>query len=73
MEKIREQLTYKEGRVVICMKDLSFSDQYEALRLIASTRTKDVFICTHGMTINNYISTIIENLGLNTTDCTSVI
>lgn len=72
MEKIREQLTYKEGIVVICLKDLSFTDQYEALRLIMSTRTKDVFICTHDG-VTPYISTIIQNLGLNTTDCTSVI
>jgi hypothetical protein len=70
MEKIREQLTYKEGKVVICMKELSFHDQYEVLRLIMATRTKDVFVCVHDG-VTPYISNIIENLSLNTTDCTS--
>jgi hypothetical protein len=70
MEAIREQLIYKEGNVTICMKELKHIEQYEVIRLLLATRTKDVLICTHE-SVNNYISKLISKLNLNTTNCSS--
>jgi hypothetical protein len=68
MEAIREQLVYKEGKVLICMKELKPAEQYEVIRLLLATRTKDVLICTHDST-NEYITKLIQKLQLNTTVC----
>jgi len=68
MEAIREQLVYKEGKVNICMKDLKPIEQYELIRLLVATRTKDVFICTHNAT-NSYITKLFKELNLTSTPC----
>jgi hypothetical protein len=72
MEAIREQLVYKEGKVHICMKDLKPIEQYELIRLLIATRTKDVFICTHN-SINSYITKLFEELDLKSTPCSPVV
>ena len=68
MEAIREQLVYKDGKVHICMKELKPVEQYEVIRLLIATRTKDVLICTHD-SVNEYILKLIEKLQLNITPC----
>lgn len=68
MEAIREQLVYKEGKVTICMKELKSVEQYEVIRLLLATRTKDVLICSHNST-NEYINKLIKKLQLDTTIC----
>ena len=68
MEAIREQLVYKDGKVHICMKELKPVEQYEIIRLLIATRTKDVLICTHD-SVNEYILKLIEKLQLNITPC----
>ena len=68
MEAIREQLVYKEGKVHICMKDLKPIEQYELIRLLIATRTKDVFICKHN-SINTYVEKLFEELELKFTPC----
>lgn len=68
MEAIREQLVYKDGKVHICMKELKPVEQYEVIRLLIATRTKDVLICTHE-SVNEYILKLIEKLQLNITPC----
>jgi hypothetical protein len=70
MEAIREQLVYKEGKVVICMKELKPVEQYEVIRLLLATRTKDVLICSHE-SVNEYIAKLISKLHLQTTICVS--
>jgi hypothetical protein len=70
MEAIREQLVYKEGKVLICMKELKPVEQYEVIRLLLATRTKDVLICTHE-SVNEYIAKLILKLHLETTICVS--
>jgi hypothetical protein len=70
MEAIREQLVYKEGKIQICMKDLKPVEQYELIRLLVATRTKDVFICKHD-SINSYISKVLGELNLVFTNCGS--
>jgi hypothetical protein len=61
MELIREQLTYKDNQVTICMAKLSPAEKYECIRLLLATRTKDVQICTHDAT-NEYITTLLKQL-----------
>ena len=68
MEAIREQLVYKDGKVHICMKELKPVEQYEVIRLLIATRTKDVLICTHE-SVNEYILKLIQKLQLNITPC----
>lgn len=70
MEAIREQLVYKEGKVTICMKELKPIEQYEVIRLLLATRTKDVLICTHE-SVNEYIAKLVQKLQLETTICVS--
>lgn len=70
MEAIREQLVYKEGKVLICMKELKPVEQYEVIRLLLATRTKDVLICSHE-SVNEYIAKLISKLHLQTTICVS--
>ena len=70
MEAIREQLVYKEGKVTICMKELKPIEQYEVIRLLLATRTKDVLICTHE-SVNEYIAKLVQKLQLETTVCVS--
>lgn len=68
MEAIREQLIYKDEKVTICMKELKSVEQYEVIRLLLATRTKDVLICKHD-SVNTYISKLIERLQLELTTC----
>jgi len=49
MDLIREQLIYKNVPTVICFKDLKPIEQYECIRLLLATRTKDVQVCKHGI------------------------
>lgn len=68
MDAIREQLIYKEGRVRVCLKDLTIQEQYELIRLLLATRTKDVIICKHS-SVNMYINILLDDLNLETADC----
>lgn len=61
MELLREQLMYKDNKVTICMAKLSPAEQYECIRLLLATRTKDVEICTHDST-NEYITALLKQL-----------
>jgi hypothetical protein len=69
MELLREQLMYKDNQVTICMAKLSPAEQYECIRLLLATRTKDVQICTHDAT-NEYITALLKQVqGLQFVQC----
>ena len=68
MEVLREQLMYKDNQVTICMAKLSPTEQYECIRLLLATRTKDVQICTHDAT-NEYITTILKHFPVQFVQC----
>ena len=70
MDLIREHLMYKDVPIKICFGTLKTQEQYECIRLLLATRTKDVSICLHDSK-NNYIKTIIQKLNLITSSCTS--
>jgi hypothetical protein len=68
MELIREHLIYKDVPLRICMKELKPSEQYEVIRFILATRTKDVSICKHNA-VNEYIEKLIVQLPVKIEEC----
>ena len=70
MDVIREHLMYKDVPITICMKQLTPTEQYEVIRVLLSSRTKDVSICTHEST-NSYIDGLLKKLPLKFVQCFS--
>jgi hypothetical protein len=68
MEVIKEHLIYKDVPILICMKSLKPIEQYEVIRIILATRTKDVSICKHEST-NTYIDKLLEKIPVTFTHC----
>ena len=63
MDVIREHLIYKDVPIHICFGKLKPIEQYECIRLLLATRTKDVLICKHN-SVNKYIQELLELLKL---------
>ena len=70
MDNIREQLMYNDNKVRICMRTLTSQEQYECIRLLIATRTKDVFMCSH-KSENDYIKRILGEMELEEWKCSS--
>lgn len=70
MDVIREHLMYKDVPITICMKNLKPTEQYEVVRLILASKTKNVSICTHEST-NSYIDGLLKNLSVKYIQCFS--
>jgi hypothetical protein len=68
MDLIREHLIYKEVPVTICMRELKPIEQYEVIRCLLATRTKDVSICTHEST-NEFIEKLLKDLPVKFVQC----
>lgn len=68
MDAIREQLVYKDVPITICMGKLKPIEQYEVIRFLLATRTKDVSICTHEAT-NEYITQLLKLLPVKFVQC----
>ena len=68
MEIIREHLIYKDVPITICMKQLKPVEQYEVIRILLATRTKNVKICTHEST-NDYITELLKKLPVEFVQC----
>jgi hypothetical protein len=68
MEIIREHLIYKDVQITICMKELKPVEQYEVIRILLATRTKNVKICTHEAT-NEYITELLKKLPVEFVQC----
>lgn len=68
MDVIREHLIYKDVPIMICFKDLKPVEQYEVVRFLLATRTKDVSICTHEST-NEYITVLLKKLPVEFVQC----
>lgn len=69
MELIREQLTYKSNTLHVCMNTLTRQEQYDFLRLVMATRKQGVTFCYDNS--NQYITCILERIGLERTKCQS--
>jgi hypothetical protein len=50
------------------MKELKPIEQYEVIRILLATRTKEVKICTHDST-NNYITELLKKLPVQFVQC----
>lgn len=71
MDLIREHLIYKDVPIKICLKTLSSSDQYELIRCLSATRTKDVSVCCKESS-NVFIQILMKKIGLQVlTGCCS--
>ena len=64
MDVIRENLMYKTNFLEIHMKTLKVQEQYEVIRLLLATRTKDVVIKVDD-SVNKYVLSIMKKLGVN--------
>lgn len=71
MDLIREHLIYKDVPVTICMKDFKPVEQYEIIRCLLATRTKDVSICTHE-SVNEFIEKLLKDLPVKFVQCFQV-
>jgi hypothetical protein len=70
MELIREHLVYKDVPLTICMKELKSVEQYECIRLLLATRTKDVSVCTHQSTTPQ-IERLLQKIKVQFLECCS--
>ena len=68
MDILREHLIYKDVPTMICMKQLKPIEQYEVVRFLLATRTKDVSVCKHDST-STYIDNILKQLPLKFVQC----
>lgn len=68
MELIREHLMYKDVPITICMKSLKPIEQYEVIRILLATRTRQVKICTHE-SVNEYITELLKKLPVEFVQC----
>ena len=65
MDVIREHLMYKNVPLEITMKTLKVQEQYEIIRLLLATRTKDVVIKIDA-SVNKYVLNLIAKIGVST-------
>lgn len=65
MDVIREHLMYKNNFLEIQMNTLKTQEQYEVIRLLLATRTKDVVVKIDD-SINKYVRNLLEKIGVTT-------
>ena len=63
MEVIREHLMYKNNFLEIQMNTLKTQEQYEIIRLLLATRTKDVVVKIDD-SVNKYVRNLLEKIGV---------
>jgi len=68
MDVIREHLIYGNVSTTICFEVLKPHEQYECIRLLLATRTKDVKLCKHDST-NKYIDKLLAQINIEIIDC----
>ncbi len=68
MDVIREHLVYKNVPMTICMKDLKPIEQYEVIRLLLASNSKNIKICTHDST-NDYITKLLKEVPVEFVQC----
>jgi hypothetical protein len=63
MDVIREHLMYKNNFLEIQMNSLKPQEQYEVIRLLLATRTKDVVVKIDS-SVNKYVHNLLEKIGV---------
>ena len=61
MDVIREHLMYKNNFLEIQMNTLKTQEQYEVIRLLLATRTKDVVVKIDS-SLNKYVRILLEKI-----------
>jgi hypothetical protein len=64
MDEISNLLIYKNVPISICLGKLDKPDQYECIRLLIATRTKDVKICRCGIKDQSFLQKLVLELSL---------
>ena len=63
MDVIREHLMYKNVPLKIEMNTLKVVEQYEVVRLLVATRTKDVVVKVDE-SVNKYVLNLLQKIGV---------
>ena len=63
MDIVREHLMYKNVPIKIEMNTLKIVEQYEVIRLLVATRTKDVVVKIDE-SINKYVFNLLQKTGV---------
>jgi len=63
MDVIREHLMYKNIPIQIELNTLKSTEQYEVVRLLLATRTKDVVVKVDD-SVNKYVRNLLEKIGV---------
>jgi len=63
MDVIREHLMYKNIPIRIELNTLKSTEQYEVVRLLLATRTKDVVVKVDD-SVNKYVRNLLEKIGV---------
>lgn len=63
MDVIREHLMYKNNPLRIELNTLKSTEQYEVVRLLLATRTKDVVVKVDD-SVNKYVRNLLEKIGV---------
>ena len=63
MDIIREHLMYKDIPLEITMNVLKVQEQYEVVRLLLATRTKDVVVKIDN-SVNKYVQNLLKKIGV---------
>ena len=64
MDIIRENLMYKNNFLEIQMNTLKTQEQYEIIRLLLATRTKDVVVKIDN-TVNKYVRNLLSKIDVS--------
>jgi hypothetical protein len=67
MEIIREHLMYKNVPLEILMNSLKTQEQYEVIRLLLATRTKDVVVKVDN-SVNKYVRNLLSKIDVTVCD-----
>jgi hypothetical protein len=67
MEIIREHLMYKNVPLEILMNSLKTQEQYEVIRLLLATRTKDVIVKVDN-SVNKYVRNLLSKIDVTVCD-----
>jgi len=64
MDIIREHLMYKDVPLEITMNTLKTQEQYEIIRLLLATRTKDVVVKIDN-SVNKYVRNLLSKIDVS--------
>jgi len=73
MDLIREHSLYKQVPLHVCVGDLTRQEQYEFVRLLVGLQRKDIEVCTHHGSVNQYVLQVLRALPVGMRECLRVV